>query len=81
MQHRVLTDRQHILLRDSLGGVHLWDALRGAIIKSYGVVDFEIQARALFRPVSVPTWFSADVRLGALSLHLDTPSCFHAEAR
>lgn len=29
--------------------------------------------------VSVPTWFTADTRLGCLSIHLDTPQCFSAE--
>lgn len=79
VQQRILTDRQHILLKDSSGDVHLWDALKGAIVHSYGKVDFEAQALAMFRPVSVANWFAADHKLGCVSLHLDYPSCFHAE--
>ena len=29
--------------------------------------------------VSIPAWFTADTRLGSLSIHLDTPQCFSAE--
>lgn len=29
--------------------------------------------------VSIPSWFTADTRLGSLSIHLDTPQCFSAE--
>lgn len=29
--------------------------------------------------VSVPAWFTADTRLGGLSIHLDAPQCFSAE--
>ena len=32
------------------------------------------------RPLYVESWFTADVKLGALAIHLDTPKCFAAEA-
>ncbi|KAI9080896.1 hypothetical protein K1719_037205 [Acacia pycnantha] len=30
-------------------------------------------------PVSIPTWFTVDTKLGCLSFHLDAPQCFSAE--
>ncbi|KAI9126140.1 hypothetical protein K1719_002561 [Acacia pycnantha] len=30
-------------------------------------------------PVSIPTWFTMDTKLGCLSVHLDAPQCFSAE--
>lgn len=33
----------------------------------------------LWSQVSVPAWFTADTRLGSLSINLDTPQCFSAE--
>lgn len=44
------------------------------------VVDISDKEKALWRPVSVPTWFTADVKLGQLALHLDPPGCFAAES-
>ena len=34
----------------------------------------------LFKPESVAPWFTADVKLGSLAIHLETPSCFAAGA-
>ena len=36
--------------------------------------------RQLFKPESVAPWFTADVKLGSLAIHLETPSCFAAGA-
>jgi hypothetical protein len=35
--------------------------------------------RRLFRPLYVESWFTADIKLGALALNLETPKCFAAE--
>lgn len=43
-------------------------------------VEFAEAEKQLFRPESVAPWFSADVRLGSLCLHLEPPSCFSAGA-
>lgn len=37
------------------------------------------QERALFEPISVPSWFSMDVRLGQPCITLEPPGCFFAE--
>ncbi|PPS17551.1 hypothetical protein GOBAR_AA03011 [Gossypium barbadense] len=42
-------------------------------------VSFDEKKEQLFEMVSIPAWFTADTRLGCLSVHLDTPQCFTAE--
>lgn len=41
-------------------------------------VDLATQEKELFEPHSVAPWFSADVKLGCLAIHLELPSCFAA---
>ncbi|KAF8066279.1 wdr48 [Scenedesmus sp. PABB004] len=65
---RVLSDKRHVLTRDSDGLVQLWD------------VDIAEVERRLFRPLYVESWFTPDVKLGALALTLEPPRCFAAEA-
>lgn len=80
IHHKVLNDRRHLLTKDSDGQVVLWDILSGQAVETYGAVDFAAKERELFKPVSVPSWFTSDIKLGAIALHLETPSCFSAEA-
>jgi hypothetical protein len=42
-------------------------------------VDIADMERRLFRPLYVESWFSADIKLGALALNLEPPKCFAAE--
>lgn len=42
-------------------------------------VDFAAKRAELFEPRSVPTWFTADQRLGCLTITLEQPGCFAAE--
>lgn len=41
-------------------------------------VDLAAQEKELFHPLSVAPWFTADVRLGSLAIHLELASCFAA---
>jgi len=41
---------------------------------------FDAARRALFAPDAVPAWFASDVRVGSLTVHLEPPGCFSAEA-
>nr|GEW03191.1 WD repeat-containing protein 48 [Tanacetum cinerariifolium] len=66
VQHEILNNRRHVLTKDDAGSVKLWEITRGVVLKDYG-------------QVSIPAWFTADTRLGSLSIHLDTPQCFSAE--
>ncbi|KAI3745774.1 hypothetical protein L6452_08181 [Arctium lappa] len=78
VQHEILNNRRHVLTKDNAGSVKLWEITRGVVIEDYGQVPFE-KKEELFEMVSIPAWFTADTRLGSLSIHLDTPQCFSAE--
>ncbi|KAK9814325.1 hypothetical protein WJX72_004061 [[Myrmecia] bisecta] len=79
-QSQILTDRRHILTRDSGGFVALWDVTTGTIVRQYGQADFKQVESELFQPISLPAWFALDSKLGSLAVHLETPQCFSAEA-
>ena len=49
-------------------------AKRGGILQ----VDLATQEKELFVALSVAPWFTADVKLGSLAIHLELPSCFAA---
>ncbi|KAF6254461.1 hypothetical protein COO60DRAFT_1627872 [Scenedesmus sp. NREL 46B-D3] len=76
---RVLTDKRHVLTKDANGHVQLWDVLAGQPIQQLGQVDIADMERRLFRPLYVESWFTADIKLGALALNLEPPKCFAAE--
>ncbi|XP_076890559.1 uncharacterized protein LOC143541679 [Bidens hawaiensis] len=79
VQHEILNNKRHVLTKDNAGSVKLWEITRGVVIEDYGQISFEKKKEELFEMVSIPTWFTADTRLGSLSIHLDTPQCFSAE--
>jgi len=57
-------------------------AVAAAVAAAAAVVQVNLseEVSRCFKPLYVESWFSADVKLGALALHLDTPKCFAAEA-
>ncbi|EFJ45589.1 hypothetical protein VOLCADRAFT_105880 [Volvox carteri f. nagariensis] len=77
--HEVLSDKRRVLTRDMGGHVGLWDVLQGTQVASYGKVDFGAKSQELWEPRSVPSWFTADTRLGCLCISLEPPSAFMAE--
>ncbi|GLC37642.1 hypothetical protein PLESTB_000797600 [Pleodorina starrii] len=77
--HEVLADRRRVLTRDARGTVALWDVLTGMQMAVYGKVDFDAKRRELWEARSVPPWFTADHRLGCLSITLAPTSAFTAE--
>ncbi|GLI71435.1 hypothetical protein VaNZ11_016649 [Volvox africanus] len=77
--HEVLTDKRRVLTQDMRGHVGLWDVLQGAQVASFGKVDFSSKIRELWEPHSVPSWFTADTRLGCLCITLEPTSAFMAE--
>ncbi|GMJ11806.1 LATERAL ROOT STIMULATOR 1 [Hibiscus trionum] len=79
VQHEILNNKRHVLTKDTAGSVKLWEITRGVVIEDYGQVSFDEKKEQLFEMVSIPAWFTADTRLGSLSVHLDTPQCFSAE--
>ncbi|GMI88807.1 LATERAL ROOT STIMULATOR 1 [Hibiscus trionum] len=79
VQHEILNNKRHVLTKDTVGSIKLWDITRGIVIEDYGQVSFDEKKEQLFEMVSIPSWFTLDSRLGSLSVHLDTPQCFSAE--
>ncbi|KAM3255653.1 hypothetical protein ACQJBY_043032 [Aegilops geniculata] len=79
VQHEIMNNRRHVLTKDTVGSVKLWEITRGAVIEDFGKVSFDDKKKELFEMVSIPAWFTMDARLGCLSVHLDTPQCFSAE--
>ncbi|GFH26663.1 WD repeat domain-containing protein, partial [Haematococcus lacustris] len=77
--HKVLSDRRHILTKDTDGNVSRWDVLAGAETGRYGKVSMDDMERKLFEARHCPSWFVADNRLGQLSISLEPPHCFNAE--
>ncbi|XP_047320165.1 WD repeat-containing protein 48-like [Impatiens glandulifera] len=75
----ILSNRRHVLTKDTSDSVKLWEVTRGIVVKDYGKVSFDEKKEALFEMVSIPAWFTVDSRLGCLSIHLDSPQCFTAE--
>ncbi|EPS68911.1 hypothetical protein M569_05855 [Genlisea aurea] len=79
VQHEILNNKRHVLTKDSAGIVKLWEITRGVVLENYGEVSFDKKKEELLEKVSIPTWFSAETKLGTLSVSLETPQCFSAE--
>lgn len=83
IRHAVLNNRRHVLTQDDTGLLELWDVTRGRQLESLGRVpfrDFDAQAAKLSEKekVQVPSWFTAETKLGSLAIHLKAPQCFES---
>lgn len=81
IRHAVLNNRRHVLTQDDSGLLEVWDVTRGRQIDSLGRVpfrSFDEEAAKLSDndKVLVPSWFSAETKLGSLAVHLKAPQCF-----
>lgn len=91
---RVLHNKRQVLLCDACQQLSIWDVTNGQLIdvptgnsssssSSAPLKTEDVMRRALLevdKPVSVPNWFSCDLSLGSLSVHLDANQCFKAES-
>ena len=83
IRHAVLNNRRHVLTQDDTGLLELWDVTRGRQLESLGRVpfrDFDAHAAELSakEKVQVPSWFTAETKLGSLAIHLKAPQCFES---
>lgn len=76
--YHVLNDRRHILTKDSDGIVKLWDVLKVNLDETLGKVDFDMEIQKRFQKIFVPHWFTVDIKIGLLMVHLDESDCFNA---
>eukprot|EP01103_Thecamoeba_quadrilineata_P010291 TRINITY_DN2175_c0_g1_i3.p1 TRINITY_DN2175_c0_g1~~TRINITY_DN2175_c0_g1_i3.p1 ORF type:complete len:453 (-),score=74.68 TRINITY_DN2175_c0_g1_i3:54-1412(-) len=80
VKHHILNNRRHILTKDDIGNVQLWDITSTHMVEDFGIVPIEEKSEQLFEMVSIPNWFSLDTKTGSITVHLDNPQCFNAEA-
>jgi len=74
----VLNDKQHVICTDTEGNATLFDVLHACKVEDLGKVDIKAELEKRNRPEYVPNWFTADVKTGMLSIHLDEGDCYSA---
>lgn len=85
ISYKIMNDRRHVLTCDTSKEYCIWDITRGKFVKSLGVLgngeenDIEEVAKKNDHEVSVPSWFTVDIRLGSLSVHFSRKTVFSAE--
>ncbi|KAK4759377.1 hypothetical protein SAY87_022508 [Trapa incisa] len=53
IQHEVLNNRRHVLTKDSVGSVKLWEITRGIVVEDYGKIPFDEKKEELFEMVNL----------------------------
>ncbi|VAI29553.1 unnamed protein product [Triticum turgidum subsp. durum] len=48
VQHEIMNNRRHVLTKDTVGSVKLWEITRGAVIEDFGKVSFDDKKKELF---------------------------------
>ncbi|KAI2805170.1 WD repeat-containing protein 48 [Blomia tropicalis] len=77
--YRVLNDKRFIITKDTDSNVAIYDVLKVCKVKDLGSdVDFEEEVKKRFRNIYVPNWFTVDLKMGMLTIHLEEPDCFAA---
>lgn len=79
---KALTDKRHLLTRDSDGNVALWDVSQASVVETLGTeASIKDAEREKFDPTqSALTWFQPDSSLGVVAGQLSSSSCFSCEA-
>jgi len=76
----MLTDKIHLIYKDSGGNVGMWDVTKAAKTQDFGKTDFKEKTKDLFDPTqSALTWFQPDCSLGVVAGHLQPSNCFTCE--
>lgn len=81
----ILNDKRYILTKGSDGSISLYDVLRARKVEHTKPLDtthideeFEVSIKDHFKMVYVPNWFTVDLKIGMLCIHLDESECFSA---
>ena len=83
LRHKCLPDKLRVLVEDSRGRrlvINVVTCQIERIWEDCGELTFAEHWERLSSFESVPSWFSADIRLGCLRVHLEVSTCLHAEA-
>lgn len=67
---RILNDKRHILTRDQLGVVKMWDIFDIGHYEDFGVTDFEKKYEELNEKKFIPSWFRVDITSGVCHNYL-----------
>ncbi|XP_011452468.3 WD repeat-containing protein 48 isoform X1 [Magallana gigas] len=77
-QYHVLNDRCHILTKDTDDNVALWNVVTARLVENLGKVNYEEEIKKRFKMIYVHHWFTVDLKLGLLTIHLDESDVFSA---
>ncbi|XP_071804408.1 WD repeat-containing protein 48-like [Asterias amurensis] len=78
VQYHILNDKRHIITKDTESNVALYDVLTAKKVEDLGPVDMEVVIKNKHQMVHVPHWFSVDLKIGMLCIHVDESDCFAA---
>ena len=70
-QYHILNDKRYIVTKDTEENVCVWDVLQAKKIESLGKENYENAIKQRQRFISVPNWFSVDLKLGLLTINLE----------
>ncbi|XP_017490846.1 PREDICTED: WD repeat-containing protein 48 [Rhagoletis zephyria] len=76
--YAVLNDKRYIVTKDTEDNVAIYDVLRCLKTEDLGRVDFEAEVKRRFRTVYVPNWFTVDLKMGMLAVHLEESDAYAA---
>ena len=74
----ILSDKQHVICTDSRNNGFLYNVLSAKLVKELGKVDVKTEIESRNKQEYIPNWFTADVKTGMLSIHLDESDCYSA---
>lgn len=76
--YTVLNDKRYIVTKDTEGNVAIYDVLRCCKTEDLGRVDFEGEVKRRQRLLYVPNWFTVDLKMGMLAVHLEENDVYAA---
>ena len=70
-QYTILNDKRYIVTKDTEENVCVWDVLQARKLEALGKENYENAIKVRQRFISVPNWFTVDLKLGVLTINLD----------
>jgi WD repeat-containing protein 48 len=70
-QYTILNDKRYIVTKDSDDNVCVWDVLQARKTETLGKENYENAIKIRQRFISIPNWFTVDLKLGVLTINLD----------
>lgn len=86
INYHILNDKRHILTLESDNSMAIYDVLTARLVESYPPAEsraaakekFEQEVKNRFKMVYVPNWFTVDLKIGLLCIHLEENECLSA---